>query len=95
MLADKIFSNYQYYESPEAGFFLWLKINNAKKFVKKVFHNYSIKIMPGEYLAAGNKKNPGNNYVRIALVHSYEKNKKRYANYLSRSLWVIKSSPFD
>ena len=31
--------------------------------------------MPGEYLAAGNKKNPGNNYVRIALVHSYEKNK--------------------
>ena len=75
-LADKIFSNYQYYESPEAGFFLWLKVNNAKNFVKKAFYNYSIKIMPGEYLATGNKENPGNNYVRIALVHSYEKNKK-------------------
>ena len=75
VLANKIFSNYKYYESPEAGFFLWLKVNNAKNFVKKAFYNYSIKIMPGEYLAAGNKKNPGNNYVRIALVHSYEKNK--------------------
>ena len=74
-LADKIFINYQYYERPEAGFFLWLRVNNAKKFVKKAFHNYSVKIMPGEYLAAGNKKNPGNNYVRIALVHSYEKSK--------------------
>jgi aspartate/methionine/tyrosine aminotransferase len=75
ILANKIFSNYQYYESPEAGFFLWLKVNNAKNFVKRAFQNYSIKIMPGEYLAAGNKKNPGNNYVRIALVHSYEKSK--------------------
>ena len=30
--------------------------------------------MPGKYLAAGEKKNPGINYVRIALVHSYKKN---------------------
>jgi N-succinyldiaminopimelate aminotransferase len=75
-LADKIFSNYKHYESPEAGFFLWLKVDNAKHFVKEAFFHYSIKIMPGEYLAAGNKKNPGNDYVRIALVHSYEKNKR-------------------
>ena len=75
-LANKIFSHYKHYESPEAGFFLWLKVDNAEEFVKKVFCNYSIKLMPGKYLATGNKKNPGNSYVRIALVHSYEKNKK-------------------
>ena len=79
-LADKIFSKYKYYESPEAGFFLWLKVYNAEEFVKKVFYNYSIKLMPGKYLAAGKKKNPGINYVRIALVHSYEKNKKALIN---------------
>ena len=32
--------------------------------------------MPGKYLAAGKYKNPGQDYIRIALVHSLEKNKK-------------------
>ena len=59
--ADKVFSKYKYYESPEAGFFLWLKVYNAD-------------------LAAGDEKNPGVNYVRIALVHSYEKNKQALKN---------------
>ena len=30
--------------------------------------------MPGEYLAYGKNKNPGKEYVRIALVHTQMKN---------------------
>ena len=32
--------------------------------------------MPGEYLAAGKRDNPGKEYIRIALVHTETKNNK-------------------
>ena len=72
--ADKLFSNYTLYNSPEAGFFLWLNVKNGESFAKKLFAKYAIKVMPGEYLAHGKKNNPGKNYVRIALVHEEKKN---------------------
>ena len=72
-LAANILNKYKGFESPEAGFFLWLKVNNGELFAKKLFTNYSIKVMPGKYLADGKNNNPGKNYVRIALVHSYDK----------------------
>jgi len=75
-LANNIFKNYRHYQSPEAGFFIWLKVANGEGFTKKLFKKYSIKVMPGKYLAAGKYKNPGQDYIRIALVHSLEKNKK-------------------
>ena len=72
--ADKIFKDYNLYTSPEAGFFLWLKVKDGEKFTKQLYSKYSIKVMPGEYLAYGKTKNPGKEYVRIALVHSQIKN---------------------
>lgn len=74
-LSDKIFKKYKYYESPEAGFFLWLNVKNGEAFAKKLFSDYFIKVMPGKYLSAGELTNPGNDFVRIALVHSYNKTK--------------------
>ena len=73
--ADKVFQNYLLYSSPEAGFFLWLKVKNGENFTKKLFSKYAIKVMPGKYLAYGNSNNPGKQYVRIALVHSEKENK--------------------
>ena len=75
LLADKLFAKYKFYKSPEAGFFLWLKVEDGEEFTKSVYSRYGLKVMPGKYLAYGKKSNPGKNYIRIALVHDYNKNK--------------------
>ena len=62
-------------EIPKATFYVWLKIDNAIDFTKKLYENYNVKVLPGEYLAREdvNGINPGIGYVRIALVESEEK----------------------
>ncbi|MAH88795.1 MAG: aspartate aminotransferase [Pelagibacterales bacterium] len=72
--SDKVFKSYRPYNSPEAGFFLWLKVKDSEEFTKKLYSKYDIKVMPGQYLAYGKKDNPGRQYVRIALVHHEKKN---------------------
>lgn len=67
--ANTVFKNYDLYNSPEAGFFLWLAVDDGEYFTKQAFSKYAIKVMPGEYLAFGKKNNPGKKYVRIAMVH--------------------------
>ena len=74
--ADKIFKDYDFYNSPEAGFFLWLKVKDGENFTKQLYSKYAIKVMPGEYLAYGKSNNPGKKYIRIALVHAEIKNNK-------------------
>ena len=74
--ADKVFKDYNFYNSPEAGFFLWLKVKDGENFTKQLYSKYAIKVMPGEYLAYGKNNNPGKEYVRIALVHTHIKNNK-------------------
>lgn len=72
--ANKVFKSYSLYNSPEAGFFLWLKVKDGETFTKKLYSKHAIKVMPGKYLAYGKNNNPGNDYVRIALVHKEKKN---------------------
>lgn len=72
--SDKVFKNYISYCTPEAGFFLWLKVKDGERFTKKLYSKYAVKVMPGQYLASGKKDNPGKKYVRIALVHQEKKN---------------------
>ena len=74
--SDKVFKNYKSYRTPEAGFFLWLKVKDSEKFTKQLYSEYAVKVMPGQYLAYGKKSNPGKQYVRIALVHQEYKNNK-------------------
>ena len=74
--ADKVFKDYDLYKSPEAGFFLWLKVKDGENFSKQLYSKYAIKVMPGEYLAYGKNNNPGKEYVRVALVHTEIKNNK-------------------
>ncbi|QOP46026.1 succinyldiaminopimelate transaminase [Sulfurimonas paralvinellae] len=65
-------------EIPEATFYLWLHVGDALAFTKKLYKEYNVKVLPGEYLARKNSegKNPGIGYVRIALVESVEKTKE-------------------
>jgi aspartate/methionine/tyrosine aminotransferase len=45
------------------------------EFTKKLYHQYNVKVLPGEYLARedANGTNPGKNFIRIALVEDEEK----------------------
>lgn len=59
-------------EIPEASFYIWLKVENALEFTQKLYREYNIKVLPGEFLAREDENgiNPGKDYVRIALVES-------------------------
>ncbi len=62
---------------PNATFYIWLKVNNPVGFTKKLFQDFNVKVLPGEFLARedSNSTNPGKNFVRIALVETQEKTK--------------------
>lgn len=62
----------------EATFYIWLKVENALDFTQKLYRDYHVKVLPGEYLARDDSKgeNPGKGYVRIALVENEARTKE-------------------
>ena len=62
-------------EIPHATFYIWLKVKNPLEFTKKLYKEYNVKVLPGEYLARDDKngENPGKDFVRIALVENPQK----------------------
>ncbi|MFK5937821.1 MAG: succinyldiaminopimelate transaminase, partial [Sulfurimonas sp.] len=62
---------------PKATFYIWLKVQNALEFTKKLYEKYNVKVLPGEFLAREDTRgeNPGVGFVRIALVENEEKTK--------------------
>ena len=64
-------------EIPKATFYIWLKVENPLEFTKKLYEEYNVKVLPGEYLARENEigDNPGKDFVRIALVENPKKTK--------------------
>ena len=65
-------------EMPEATFYLWLKVDNALEMTRRLYEEYNLKVLPGEYLARTDERgeNPGRDYLRIALVENEEKTKE-------------------
>lgn len=72
---------------PEAGFYLWVKVPDTFKdeagqpddeaFVKALFEQVNIHALAGRYLSRNIQgHNPGQGYVRIALVASLAENKE-------------------
>jgi N-succinyldiaminopimelate aminotransferase len=61
---------------PDAGFYLWAKIParlqlDDAAFAKALLAQYNVTVLPGSYLAReANGINPGDNYIRMALVAS-------------------------
>ncbi len=69
-IANQIFKNYKGYEECQAGFFVWLKVKNALKLTRKLYKDHNILVLPGKYLCNEvNDINPGDNYIRLALVN--------------------------
>ena len=67
--ADEIFAGIEGYESPEAGFFLWLKTGDGVSFSRDLWRDTGVRTLPGAYLSKDvDGKNPGAEYTRVALV---------------------------
>ncbi|MCD6258190.1 MAG: succinyldiaminopimelate transaminase [Helicobacteraceae bacterium] len=62
---------------PEATFYLWLYVGDALEFTTKLYQEYNVKVLPGEFLARQNSEgqNPGVGYIRIALVEGVTQTK--------------------
>ena len=67
--ADRILGNVPGYVSPEAGFFLWLPVENDEAAALKLWRETGVRVLPGGYLAQDwNGENPGKGYIRAAMV---------------------------
>ncbi len=64
-------------EIPEATFYVWLEVGDALAFTQKLYKEYNVKVLPGEFLAREDYRgvNPAKGYVRIALVENEQKTK--------------------
>jgi aspartate/methionine/tyrosine aminotransferase len=68
-LADDILSGLEGYTSPEAGFFLWIAVQDSEKTTVDLWRETGVCVLPGAYLAQEkNGRNPGQNFIRVALV---------------------------
>ncbi|GGH27681.1 Aspartate/methionine/tyrosine aminotransferase [Cribrihabitans marinus] len=68
-LADEILGGLRGYTPPEAGFFLWLPVDDGEAAAAKLWRETGVRVLPGAYLAQGPAgQNPGERYIRVAMV---------------------------
>jgi aspartate/methionine/tyrosine aminotransferase len=68
-IADEVFDAVQGYQPPEAGFFLWLPVDDGEAATLKLWQETGVRVLPGAYLAQGKAgQNPGEGYIRAAMV---------------------------
>ena len=56
-------------ETPEATFYIWLKVEDEIAFTTKLYQEYNLKVIPGSFLG---REGEGKGYVRLALVYEAE-----------------------
>jgi len=68
-IADEILGDVEGYQSPEAGFFLWLPVQDGEAAALKAWQETGVRVLPGAYLSREvDGKNPGHGYIRVAMV---------------------------
>ncbi|MDJ1009208.1 MAG: aminotransferase class I/II-fold pyridoxal phosphate-dependent enzyme [Paracoccaceae bacterium] len=68
-IADEVFAGIDGAGAPEAGFFLWLPVEDGEAATVKLWTETGVRVMPGEYFAReADTGNPGKPYIRVALV---------------------------
>ena len=72
--ADQLLGGQFGYYRPGGGFYLWLDVGDGEEAARRLWRETAIKVIPGAYLAQTDQNgiNPGQNYVRIALVQDPE-----------------------
>ena len=73
-ICDEVLGNRMGYRRPAGGFFLWLDMGHLGGGVEAtvtLWKRCGVKVVPGAYLSQANREgvNPGERYVRVALVH--------------------------
>lgn len=56
---------------PAGGFFLWLDVDDGEAAALRLWREAALRVLPGAYTAraAHGRANPGERYIRIAVVH--------------------------
>jgi N-succinyldiaminopimelate aminotransferase len=67
--ADAILGGAQGYRAPDAGFFLWLPVDDGEAAALKLWRETGVRVLPGAYLGREvDGENPGRGYIRVAMV---------------------------
>ena len=75
--ADEIFKGVNSYASPEAGFFLWLPVENGEQAALKLWQETGVRVLPGAYLSRPDPNgDPGAGFIRAALVAPREETQR-------------------
>jgi aspartate/methionine/tyrosine aminotransferase len=68
-MADQVFAGVQGYVPPQAGFFLWLPVDDGEAAAVKLWQETGVRVLPGAYLGRdGVLGNPGDKFIRVAMV---------------------------
>lgn len=68
-IADEVFDGVAGYVPPQAGFFLWLPVEDGEAAALHLWKETGVRVLPGAYLARdAGEGNPGEGYIRVALV---------------------------
>ncbi|TNC49802.1 aminotransferase class I/II-fold pyridoxal phosphate-dependent enzyme [Rubellimicrobium rubrum] len=68
-IADEVLGGVPGYMPPQAGFFLWLPVEDGEAAALRLWREAGVRVLPGAYLAKdAGQGNPGEGYIRVALV---------------------------
>lgn len=86
-IAEEIFGSRFGFYRPEGGFFLWLDVCDGVEAAKRLWTKGAVRVLPGRYLSVAGPDgiNPGDPYIRVALVAPPDESKEaltRLANSL-------------
>ncbi|MCC1491414.1 aminotransferase class I/II-fold pyridoxal phosphate-dependent enzyme [Cognatishimia sp. F0-27] len=71
--ADALFRGVNGYRAPQAGFFLWLPVEDGEQAALKLWTETGVRVLPGAYLSRDTDAgNPGQGYIRVALVAPHD-----------------------
>lgn len=73
-IAAETFGDALGHRTPAGGFFLWLDVGDGEAAAHDLWRQAAIRVLPGAYLARTDDAgaNPGQAYIRVALVHDLE-----------------------
>ena len=68
-IADEVFAGLQGAHAPQAGFFLWLPVEDGEAAALRLWRETGVRVLPGAYLSREvDGDNPGRGYIRVAMV---------------------------
>lgn len=67
--ADRLLGDIPGCAAPQAGFFLWLPVEDGEAAALRLWKDTGVRVLPGAYLSRETETgNPGKGYIRVALV---------------------------